>query len=123
MIKIQKVKQPRYSKYIYFPPVVVVGDVDVVVGDVDVVVGNVDSVVGMVDVVVGAVDSVVGMVDVVVEMVGINDASPVFILGQIHGQKSSMILVIKSELNSGYLDNQNLLELCAHGTSPSSKHD
>ena len=106
MIKIQKVKQPRYSKYIYFPPVVVVGDVDVVVGDVDVVVGdvdvvvgNVDSVVGMVDVVVGAVDSVVGMVDVVVEMVGINDASPVFILGQIHGQKSSMILRVSSILD------------------------
>ena len=97
--KMQKVKQPRYSKYIYFPPVVVVGDddvvvgdVDVVVGDVDVVVGDVDVVVGDVDVVVGAVDSVVGMVDVVVDMVGINDASPVIILEQIRGQKSSMIL-------------------------------
>ena len=76
----QKVKQPRYYKYIYFPPVVVVGDVDVVVGDVDVVVG--------------VVDSVVGIVDVVVDMVGINDASPVVVLWQIWGQKLSMILAI-----------------------------
>ena len=47
----------------------------------------------MVDVVVGAVDSVVGMVDVVVDMVGINDASPVNILGNIVRQKSSMIIL------------------------------
>ena len=54
----------------------------------------------MVDVVVGAVDSVVGMVDVVVDMVGINDASPVNILGNIVRQKSSMILVIILRVSS-----------------------
>ena len=53
----------------------------------------------MVDVVVGAVDSVVGMVDVVVDTVGINDASPVIILGHIYGQKSSMILIVSSILD------------------------
>ena len=48
----------------------------------------------MVDVVVGAVDSVVGIVDVVVDTVGINDTSPVIILGHIYGQKSSMIFIL-----------------------------
>ena len=53
----------------------------------------------MVDVVEGAVDSVVGMVDVVVDTVGINDASPVIILGHIYGQKSNMILRLSSILD------------------------
>ena len=53
----------------------------------------------MVDVVVGAVDSVVCMVDVVVDTVGINDASPVIMLGHIYGQKSNMILRVSSILD------------------------